>query len=355
MDILINDKSCTGEVGEKLSKVALESKAHVGYVCAGLGICQTCYVTVLEGGDCLSGLSDVEEAFLSEKQIKDGARLACQATIERDGTIRILSRPEEVRRMALSNPLSLFSYSVEMGKAAAERFVPGVTNVIDRIQKGEVRGQAALDEAFSGMGSALQLSIDTATQSIPFKEQISGMVDFCKKMLPFSERSQHPAIDENIQHVALHRKGEQQETGADDPVADSTIETAGFESLGFVVADKLGSAGIFTFTDLLERGKTSKGRGELSSICNLSKKEVLTLVNYADLCRVRGIDVQTATLLEASGVDTVPELAHRNPSNLYEKILEVNKKQSIIACDPSQQDVDSWVAEAKTLRKVITY
>ena len=355
MDIVINDKSCKGEVGEKLSKVALENKAHVGYVCAGLGICQTCYVTVLEGGNCLSGLSDVEKAFLSEKQINDGARLACQTTIEKDGTIRILSRPEEVRRMVLSNPLSLFSYSVEMGKAAAERFVPGVTNVIDRIQKGEVHGQAALDEAFSGMGSALQFSIDTATQSIPFKEQINGMVEFCKKMLPFSECSQSPSQDEEIQHVTLHINGGQQEAGTDNPVVDNAIETTGFESLGFVIADKLESAGIFTCKDLLERGKTPKGRGELSAISNLSKKEVLTLVNYADLCRVRGIDIQTATLLEISGVDTVPELAHRNPSNLYEKILEVNKKHNIIASDPSQQDVESWVTEAKTLRKVISY
>ena len=157
MDIIINDKLCRGAVGDKLSRVALENKAHVGYVCAGLGICQTCYVTVFEGGNCLSPLSDVEMAFLSEKQIAEGARLACQATIVEEGTIRILSRPEEVRRMVLSNPFSLFSYSVEMGKSAAERFVPGVTNVIDRIQKGEMQGQgqAALDEALAGMGSAL--------------------------------------------------------------------------------------------------------------------------------------------------------------------------------------------------------
>lgn len=198
MDITINDKPCQGEVGEKLSRVALESKAHVGYVCAGLGICQTCYVTVLEGMNYLSPLSDVEIAFLSEKQISESARLACQATIVDEGIIRILSRPEEVRRMVLNNPLSLFSYSVEMGKSAVERFVPGVTNVIDRIQKGEMQGQAALDEAFSGMGAALQFSMNAARQSIPFKEQLNVMVDFCQKMLPFSEGSRNQGKGESL-------------------------------------------------------------------------------------------------------------------------------------------------------------
>lgn len=355
MDIIINDKPCQGKVGEKLSRVALENKAHVGYVCAGLGICQTCYVTVHEGMDCLSPLSDVETAFLSEKQIQEGARLACQAIIVKDGAIHILSRPEEVRRMVLSNPFSLFSYSVEMGKSAAERFVPGVSNVIDRIQKGEMQGQAALDEAFSGMGAALQSSIDAAKQSIPFKEQINVMVDFCKQMLPFSDSSENRGQGENIERVTLSvGRGQPLKNLFDESSAKGALATE-FEPLGFVIADKLESAGIFTCDALLERGKTPSGRAEVASESDLSKKEVLTLVNYADLCRINGIDLKRAMLLEVSGVDTVPELAHRNPSNLYDKLVEVNKKGSILETEPSMQEVEKWVEEAKTHKKVITY
>ena len=347
MDIIINDRTCRGEIGEKLSRVAQESKAHVGYVCAGLGICQTCYVTVFEGNECLSALSDVEKAFLSEKQIREGARLACQATIVSEGMIRILSRPEEVRRMVLNNPLSLFSYSVDMGKAAAQRFIPGVTNVIDRIQKGEMQGQAALDEAFAGMGSALQSSIDAARQSIPFKEQINTMVDFCKKMLPLSDRLQPRVQEEKIERVVLTIAGEKKK---EQPGA-----IAGLESLGFVVSDKLGSAGIFTCPELLERGKTPAGRKKLAEQCDLSTKEILTLVNYADLCRVNGIDITIAKLLEASGVDTVPELAQRNPDNLHKKMLEINKKENILRPEPPAEKVSNWISEAKTLPGVIVY
>ncbi len=356
MDIIINDKPCQGNVGEKLSRVALENKAHVGYVCAGLGICQTCYVTVHEGMDCLSPLTDVETAFLSEKQIQEGARLACQTTIVKDGSIRLLSRPEEVRRMVLSNPFSLFSYSVEMGKSAAERFVPGVSNVIDRIQKGEMQGQAALDDAFSGMGAALQSSIDAARQSIPFKEQINVMVDFCKQMLPFSDSPETKnEQEESIERVAVSVGGKQKpqnlfgEASADDALVSE------FEPLGFVVADKLESAGVFTCDVLLERGKTPSGRAGVAAESDLTKKEVLTLVNYADLCRINGIDLKRAMLLESSGVDTVPELAHRNPTNLYERLAEVNKKSRILENEPSQEDVEKWVEEAKTHKKVVTY
>ena len=355
MDIIINEKPCRGSVGDKLSRVAQENKSHVGYVCAGLGVCQTCYVTVFNGGECLSPLSDVERAFLSEKQIREGARLACQASIVQEGRIRILSRPEEVRRMILSNPLSLFSYSLDMGKSAAERFVPGVTNVIDRIKKGEMQGQAALDEAFSGMGAALQSSIDAARQSIPFKEQINVMVDFCKQMLPFSDSSENRGQGRSVERVALSFEGGQQLKNLfGDPSAQGALATE-FEPLGFVVADKLESAGIFTCEILLERGKTPSGRAAVAAESDLSKKEMLTFVNYADLCRIKGIDLKTAILLEASGVDTVPELAHRNPSNLYDKIVEVNKKKAILKKEPSRQDVSNWVEKAKTYKKVITY
>ncbi len=356
MNIIINDKPSQGAVGEKLSRIALDSKAHVGYVCAGLGICQTCYVTVFEGKDCLSPLSDVELAFLSEKQIDEGARLACQATIVNEGVIRILSRPEEVRRMVLSNPFSLFSYSVEMGKSAAERFVPGVSNVIDRIQKGEMQGQAALDEAFSGMGAALQSSIDAARQSIPFKEQINVMVDFCKHMLPFSDSPENRGQGESVERVTLSVGGGRQQLKNlfGEPSAQNSLATE-FEPLGFVVADKLESAGIFTCEALLKRGKTPSGRVEVAAESDLSKKEVLTLVNYADLCRIKGIDLKRAKLLEVSGVDTVPELAHRNPSNLYDKLVDVNKKSMILEKEPSRQEVEKWVEEAKIHKKVITY
>ncbi len=190
MEIVINDKPCTAVVGEKLSKVAQDSKSHVGYVCGGHGICQTCYVTILEGLECLSPLSEIEQAFLSAKQVEAGGRLACQAVIVKEGTLNVLSRPEEVRRMLLQNPLSLFSYGAELGNAAAERFIPGVSNVIERIKKGEVAHREGLSDLLDSMGAAVKFSASSAAANLPFKEQFGALVDFIKKFLPFAQPSE---------------------------------------------------------------------------------------------------------------------------------------------------------------------
>lgn len=189
MEIIINDRSCPAAIGEKLSKVAQDSKSHVGYVCGGHGICQTCYVTVLEGRECLSPLSEIEQAFLSTKQVEAGGRLACQAVIEKEGPLKVLSRPEEVRRMLLQNPLSLFSYGAEMGNAAAERFIPGVSNVIDRIKNGEMANRDGLNDILESMGAAARFSASSAADTIPFKEQFASLVDFIKKFLPLAQPS----------------------------------------------------------------------------------------------------------------------------------------------------------------------
>lgn len=138
MELIVNDKSCVAKPGQTLGQVAWRNMTHVGCVCAGRGICQTCYVTVQEGADCLSAFSDVEEAFLSPRQKSDGGRLACKAVIEREGRIRILSRPEEVRRILFADPAGLFAYGATMGQDTAASIVSGVQNLVGRIAKGAV-------------------------------------------------------------------------------------------------------------------------------------------------------------------------------------------------------------------------
>ncbi len=59
--------------------------------------------------------------------------------------------------------------------------------------------------------------------------------------------------------------------------------------------------------------------------------------------------------LDAAGVNTVPELAQRNPANLQQKLVEVNNEQEIVKEPPSEKQVTNWVAQAKELPRVITY
>lgn len=113
--------------------------------------------------------------------------------------------------------------------------------------------------------------------------------------------------------------------------------------------------GIKTVEALLEACATSKGRKQLAANTGLADKDILTWANRADLSRVKGIATQNADLLEAAGVDTVPELAQRNPENLHEKILEENNKHRIVSKMASLNQVKDWVEQAKELPRVITY
>jgi predicted flap endonuclease-1-like 5' DNA nuclease len=113
--------------------------------------------------------------------------------------------------------------------------------------------------------------------------------------------------------------------------------------------------GIKTVESLLESCSTPKGRKDLCENAGLEHKDVLTWANRADLARVKGIATQNADLLEAAGVDTVPELAQRNPENLHAAILEENNKHRIVSKMASLNQVKDWVAQAKELPRVINY
>lgn len=61
-----------------------------------------------------------------------------------------------------------------------------------------------------------------------------------------------------------------------------------------------------------------------------------------------------ADLLEAAGVDTVPELAQRKPENLYQKLMEVNEAKKLVRQLPTEVQVADWVAQARDLPRVVT-
>ena len=127
------------------------------------------------------------------------------------------------------------------------------------------------------------------------------------------------------------------------------------EGIGPAYAAKLKDAGISTTEQLLEKGATPKGREELVAGTGVSAKLILEWVNHADLGRINGIGWEYADLLEAAGVDTVPELAQRNADNLHAKLSEINAAKELVRRLPSADQVSAWVEEAKTLPRLITY
>ena len=130
---------------------------------------------------------------------------------------------------------------------------------------------------------------------------------------------------------------------------------SGVEGIGAIYAGKLVNCGLMTQEQLLDFGATPIGRKTIAEESGINPKLILNWVNRADLSRVKGVGSEYADLLEGSGVDTVAELAQRNPSNLYQKMLEVNETKKMIRSLPSLDQVTGWVEQAKTLGRAIYY
>jgi len=127
------------------------------------------------------------------------------------------------------------------------------------------------------------------------------------------------------------------------------------EGIGEVNARNLRMLGISTTVTLLERGRTPQGRKEIAEKSGISEKLILEWVNLADLFRIKGVGEEYSDLLEEAGVDTVVELAQRNPDNLYEKVVDVNHQKKLVRKLPTQGQVYDWVRQAKNLPRVVTY
>lgn len=125
--------------------------------------------------------------------------------------------------------------------------------------------------------------------------------------------------------------------------------------IGPVYGERLRSMGIQTTEALLRAGATPEGRQELAEKIGVSADTVLKWVNRADLMRIGGIGEQYSDLLEAAGVDTVPELARRNPENLHQKLAEINAEKRLVRRLPNQDMVANWIEQAKSLERVISY
>jgi len=127
------------------------------------------------------------------------------------------------------------------------------------------------------------------------------------------------------------------------------------EGIGPSFATKLNAVGIKTTDGLLKQASTKKGRKELADKTGISEKLVLEWVNHIDLMRIKGVGAEYADLLEASGVDTVVELATRKADNLVKKMETINQEKQLVRQLPSLAMVEEWIKQAKTLPRVIEY
>jgi len=131
------------------------------------------------------------------------------------------------------------------------------------------------------------------------------------------------------------------------------IET--IEGVGKVMGDKLRASGIADTAALLAKTSKPKDREALAAKTGISGKLILKFANRADLMRVNGVGEEYADLLEATGVDTVPELAQRKAQNLFDALAQTNAEKKLVLQTPSLSAVKGWIAAAKDMPRVLQY
>jgi predicted flap endonuclease-1-like 5' DNA nuclease len=127
------------------------------------------------------------------------------------------------------------------------------------------------------------------------------------------------------------------------------------DGIAGVYAAKLRAAGVKSTDALLEMGATPKGRREIEEKSGIARKLILKWVNQCDLYRIKGVGGEYAELLEYSGVDTVPELAHRKAEHLSARMAEANARKRCVRQLPAMTAVERWIKQAKSLPRVVKY
>ncbi|MFK7882819.1 MAG: DUF4332 domain-containing protein [Phycisphaerales bacterium] len=127
------------------------------------------------------------------------------------------------------------------------------------------------------------------------------------------------------------------------------------EGIGPTYGAKLEEAGIKNTDALLAAVKTPADRKALAEKTGLDAKQILKWGNMVDLYRIKGVGSEFSELLEAAGVDTVPELAQRRADNLAAKMAEVNEAKKLTRRTPTESEVTGWVDHAKTLDRALEY
>jgi predicted flap endonuclease-1-like 5' DNA nuclease len=127
------------------------------------------------------------------------------------------------------------------------------------------------------------------------------------------------------------------------------------QGIGPSFKTKLADAKIETTDDLLKGCCEPAGRKAVGEKTGINEKQLLEWSNMADMMRISGVGPQYAELLEASGVDTVKELQHRNAENLATKMSEVNAEKKLAKSSPASSMVQGWIDQAGSLKATITH
>ena len=129
------------------------------------------------------------------------------------------------------------------------------------------------------------------------------------------------------------------------------------EGIGPVYQGKLNAVGITNTAGLLTALATRKQRTDVAAKTGISEKLLMSWADKADLMRLGGIGPQMSDLLEAIGINTVPQLAQRVDFDaIHDRMVFANNiAKKFVGAVPPAERVKSWIESARKADRVLEY
>lgn len=112
---------------------------------------------------------------------------------------------------------------------------------------------------------------------------------------------------------------------------------------------------ITTCTQLLDAAGDVGKRMALARSADLDPATLTLLVQRADMARVRGIGSVFGLMLEDLEIRDVGTLAAQEPEALHSMLDRYNRNERLARRSPTPEEVTDWVAQARSLPKLVSY
>ena len=155
-----------------------------------------------------------------------------------------------------------------------------------------------------------------------------------------------PQIEEITDWINQSKEKYEKKKAKTTPKTTSVIEIEGVGSKYSKILEKAGVANVEDFLSF-----DSVKIKDLSASTKISEKIIDKWAEHADLMRIGGVGPEYADVLNQIGIDSVKELAQRNPNNTLDRIMELDKKKpDVFRKPPRIEEIEEWIDEAKKIK-----
>lgn len=136
---------------------------------------------------------------------------------------------------------------------------------------------------------------------------------------------------------------------APPPGAGTGVPLSALPGMSDAVAAKLAAAGVADVGALWAHGQDED---TLHGLCDAVQLEDFALrrwIAIADLCRVDGIEPQTADALVRTGVRSAADLAEANPDRVQNRLAKLAEEGGALEAAPARAAVADWIDRAASV------